>query len=45
MNAKMKLSDFDHPVVQAKAKELIKPGGKLFEIKSLNSEFQIKPIE
>lgn len=26
MNAKMKLSDFEHPVVQAKAKELIKPG-------------------
>jgi transglutaminase-like putative cysteine protease len=26
MNTELKLSDFDHPVVQAKAKELIKPG-------------------
>jgi hypothetical protein len=28
MNAEMKLSDFEHPLVQAKARELIKPGAK-----------------
>lgn len=38
MNAKMKLSDFDHPVVQAKARELIKPGSSREE--NLKSIFQ-----
>lgn len=38
MNAKMKLSDFEHPVVQAKAKELIKPGASREE--NLKSIFQ-----
>lgn len=31
MSARIKLSDFDHPVVQAKAKELIKPEASLEE--------------
>jgi len=38
MNAKMKLSDFDHPVVQAKAKALITPGASREE--NLKSIFQ-----
>jgi hypothetical protein len=51
MNAKMKLSDYDHPVVQAKARELIKPEASrednlksIFQYLRDNIKFGFPPI-